>query len=129
MKRDSHNDIPEASLSPIARAFLWVESPAAVRRAIAILAGLCAVLFVADFVIHRHAYAPYEHVPGFYALTGFLAFCFVIFTATALRWLIKRSETYYAPHSVDAEHYPAEGLDKQQHPGAPPLPNDAESQS
>jgi len=129
MKRDSHNDIPDSSLSPLAQRFLWVESPAAVRRAVLILAALCALLFVADFIIHRHSYAPYEHVPGFYALTGFLAFSFVIFTATALRWIIRRNETYYAPHAVDAESYPDEGLERKQHLDTEPSSGDARPES
>lgn len=96
----------------LVRAVQWVESPAAVRRALVILIGFCAVLFVVDFVVHRHAYAPNEDTPGFYALTGFLAFSFIVLGATALRWLIARPEDYYAPNSVDSESYPETGTEQ-----------------
>jgi len=115
MKTDSHKEVSDDELTPLARAFLWVESAASVQKAIYALIGLCALLFVLDFIIHRHAYAPYEGTPGFYALTGFLAFSFIILGATALRWVIARREDYYAPNSIDAEEYPSEGLAKRHH--------------
>jgi len=119
MKPHSHNEIPENQLTPLARAFLWVEEPKKVRLAIILLAALCAVLFVLDFIIHRHSYAPFEHIPGFYAVTGFIAFSFVVLASTALRWVIGRREDYYSPNAVDAETYPEEGLSRELHPGAP----------
>ena len=119
MTNDSQNDIKKPvsddSLTPLARAFLWVESADKVKLAIMILGGLCAVLFVLDFIIHRHSYAPKEGTPGFYALTGFLAFSFIVLGSSALRWFIARSEDFYAPNSVDAEEYPEEGLERLHH--------------
>lgn len=108
-------DVPNESLSPLARAFLWVESEAKIKLAILILAGVCALLFVLDFVVHRHSYAPNEGTPGFYALTGFLAFSFIVLGSGALRWLIARSEDYYSPKSVDAEEYPEQDLERRHH--------------
>lgn len=119
MNNDSQNDlsnkVSDDSLTPLARAFLWVESESKLKLAIVILAGLCAVLFVLDFVIHRHSYAPNEGTPGFYALTGFLAFSFIVLGSSALRWFIARSEDYYSPNSVDAEDYPDEGTERLHH--------------
>ena len=117
MKNDSAANDPstkvsDESLTPLARAFLWVESESKVKLAILILAGLCAVLFLLDFLVHRHSYAPKEGTPGFYALTGFLAFSFIVLGSAALRWFIARSENYYSPNSVDAEEYPEEGLER-----------------
>jgi hypothetical protein len=112
MNKPAQNKPADAQLTPLARALLWVESPAAVRRALLLLIGFCAVLFVVDFVVHRHAYAPNEDTPGFYALTGFLAFCFIVLGATALRWLVARPEDYYAPNSVDSESYPETGTEQ-----------------
>jgi len=91
---DPQKKIADSDLTPLARAFLWVERPAAVQRAILILAALCAVLFVLDFIVHRHAYAPNEGTPGFYAITGFLAFSFIVLGSTALRWVIGRREEH-----------------------------------
>ena len=113
MKNDSQNKVSDDSLTPLAKRFLWVESADKVRLATFILGGLCAVLFILDFVAHRHAYAPNEDTPGFYALTGFLAFSFIVLGATALRWLIARPEDFYSPNNVDAEEYPEEGLNRE----------------
>ena len=127
MNNESQNDIskevPEDSLSPLARAFLWVESESKLNLAIYILAGLCAFLFVLDFIVHRHSYAPKEGTPGFYALTGFLAFSFIVLGSGALRWFIARAENYYSPNSVDAEEYPDEGLERLHHEDQSPSLN------
>jgi len=68
MTNDSQNDlskkVADDSLTPLARAFLWVESESKLKLAMVILAGLCAVLFVLDFVVHRHSYAPNEGSSG-----------------------------------------------------------------
>jgi len=117
MQPDTRNDVPDEALTPLGRWFLWVESAAAVKRAIYGLGALCAVLFVLDFLVHRHSYAPYEHVPGFYALVGFLGFSFVVLASGALRWFIRRGEDFYAPNSVDVEAYPDAGLERKNHPG------------
>jgi len=69
------------------------------------------LLFLLDFIIHRHAYAPGEGLPGFYAVVGFVAFTLIVLGATQLRRLILRNENYYSPYSVDAEEYPRQGLD------------------
>ena len=114
MKNDSQKQVSDDSLTPLAKRFLWVESADKVRLAIYILAGLCAVLFILDFVVHRHAYAPNENTPGFYALTGFLAFSFIVLGAGLLRKLIAKPENYYAPNAVDAEDYPEEGLNREE---------------
>lgn len=115
MKNESENEVSNDQLTALARAFLWVESASKVKLAIGVLAGLCAVLFVLDFIVHRHAYAPKEGTPGFYAITGFLAFSFIVLGSGALRWFIARSENYYSPNSVDAEEYPESGLERLHH--------------
>jgi len=101
--------------SRLAKRFLWVESASAVERVIFGLAVLCVLLFVLDFIVHRHAYAPGEGVPGFYAFVGFVAFTFIVLGAAQLRRLILRNENYYAPFSVESEHYPEAGLETLQH--------------
>ena len=32
---------------------------------------VCVILFVLDFILHRHTYLDWEKIPGFYALYGF----------------------------------------------------------
>ncbi len=94
----------------IAAAFAWVESPSAVNTAIKVLAALCGLLFLLDFVIHRHTYVPGEGMWGFYAFTGFIAFTLIVLGAKTLRTLILRDENYYGEQSVDSEEYPASQL-------------------
>jgi len=109
------SEIEKDSFSDLAKRFLWADSPDAVGRVILGLSVLCVLLFVLDFIIHRHAYAPGEGLPGFYAVVGFGAFTIIVLGATQLRRLILRNEIYYSPYSVDAEEYPEDGLDKLNH--------------
>jgi len=101
--------------TPLARRFLWAESMPSVERVIFYLSCLCVVLFILDFIVHRHSYAPGEGIPGFYAVVGFVAFTLIVLGAKQLRRLILRNEQYYAPFSVDAEDYPDAGLEKTVH--------------
>ena len=43
-------------LTPLAERFIWTDSPEKVSFAVKCLLGLCVVLFLLDFVIHRHSY-------------------------------------------------------------------------
>jgi len=103
------------NLPPLAKRFLWADSKQAVQRVIVWLGVVCVVLFVLDFIVHRHAYAPGEGVPGFYAIVGFVAFTMIVLGASQLRRLILRNERYYSPNSIDAEAYPENGLEKLNH--------------
>ncbi len=101
---------------PLGKKLLWVERPENIRRMIIGLAGLCILLFLGDFIIHRHSHFKAEAIPGFYGVFGFFAFAFIIFATKVLRAMIGRDENYYAPKSIDTESYPAEGLDIKDHP-------------
>lgn len=103
------------SLSSLAKRFLWADSNSAVERVIFWLGVLCVVLFVLDFIVHRHAYAPGEGLPGFYAIVGFVAFTLIVLGASQLRRLILRKEDYYSPNSVDSELYPENELERLNH--------------
>jgi len=103
------------NLSRLARRFLWADSISSVNRVIYWLGILCAFLFVLDFIVHRHAYAPGEGLPGFYAVVGFVAFTLIVLCASQLRRLILRKESYYSPNSVDAEPYPEDELERLNH--------------
>ena len=102
-------------LSPLAKRFLWADSSSAVERVIFWLGVVCVVLFVLDFVIHRHSYAPGEGMPGYYAIVGFVAFTLIVLGASQLRKLILRNETYYSPNSIDSEPYPENALQRLTH--------------
>lgn len=56
---------------------------------------VCAVLFVLDFVIHRHTMHHLEELPGFYAVFGFVAFVALVVGSILLRKLVMRKEDYY----------------------------------
>lgn len=103
------------NLPPLGRTFLWADNPAAVNRAVKILIGLCVVLFLLDFVLHRHGYFSIEALYGFYGIAGFVAFTGIVVSAKMLRVLIGREETYYSPRAVDGESYPEIELDKLAH--------------
>jgi len=103
------------NLSVLAKRFLWADSVSSVNRVISYLGILCAFLFILDFIVHRHAYAPAEGLPGFYAIVGFIAFTFIVLAASQLRRLILRKENYYSPNNVDAEPYPEGELERLNH--------------
>lgn len=78
--------------------FGWTSHP---RTSLFIFAGmaiLSAVLFLADFVIHRHhEYVKIAEYIGFYAFFGFIAFAGVVLSGWPLRKLLGRPENYYEP--------------------------------
>lgn len=73
----------------------WADKPDNQRLIRRILYVACALLVVADFVVHRHIYTDIERVPAFYALYGFVALVGVVMAAKGLRYFVKRNEDYY----------------------------------
>ena len=55
----------------------------------------CALLFVADFFVHRYHDHPLEALPGFYAIYGLVACVLLVLLAKGLRKLIMRGEDHY----------------------------------
>jgi len=53
------------------------------------------VLLIVDFFVHKHGDFPWEDIPDFFAVYGFVSCVTLIFIAKVLRWLIKRDENYY----------------------------------
>lgn len=53
------------------------------------------VLLVVDLFIHKHGDFPWENIPDFFAVYGFVSCVALIFIAKVLRLLIKRDEDYY----------------------------------
>jgi len=96
--------------APLARYFLWADSPPAVDRLIRALAILCALLFVFDIFWHRHAYVPGEGLWGYHAIAGFVSFTLIVLGAKKLRTFIRRDEGYYGAAAIDAERYPSAGI-------------------
>ncbi len=57
--------------------------------------ALCVLLFLLDFVVHRHIYIWFENIPTFYALYGFVACVVLVLIATQMRKWLMRDEDYY----------------------------------
>ncbi len=60
-----------------------------------LLYGVCLALLAAELLIDRKAYFGIEGSFAFYAVVGFAAYCGIIYTAKALRRLVRRPEDYY----------------------------------
>ena len=81
----------------------WFEKPANVNRLIVGLVVACVALLLVELIFggsfysdHHPAHFPsVEHVFGYQALLGFVAFVVVVFLGTMLRYVIRRSENYY----------------------------------
>ncbi len=74
---------------------------------------LCALLFLMDFVVHRHIYIWYESIPAFYALYGFVACVVLVLIAKQMRKWLMRDEDYYQqkPDSESAQTHSEQGGD------------------
>lgn len=57
--------------------------------------GLCVLLVLADFIIHRHVLMDWERIPAFYALYGFAAYVLLVLISVGLRMIVMRRENYY----------------------------------
>lgn len=57
--------------------------------------GICILLVVADFIIHRHVGLDWEKIPAFYAIYGFVACVVLVILAKEMRKLVMRKESYY----------------------------------
>jgi hypothetical protein len=71
------------------------DNPKNIKRLLYFLYGSCALLFVLDFVIHRHVMHSWENLWGFYPLYGFVGCVVLVLIATWMRTFLMRSEDYY----------------------------------
>jgi len=71
------------------------DDPKNVKRAIQVLFAVCGVVFVLDFIVHRHVDHPWEAFIGFYAVYGFVACVLLVLAAKAMRTVLMRKEEYY----------------------------------
>lgn len=56
---------------------------------------ICGILLVVDFIVHRHTVHPWEGLPGFYAIYGFVACVVLVLIAKEMRKVLMRKEEYY----------------------------------
>lgn len=82
----------------------WLDNPQNVTRIVHALYFACALLFVADFLYHKHSHFEFENWVGFYGWFGFLSYMFIVLSAKQLRKVLHRKETYYdADESGDSD--------------------------
>lgn len=65
------------------------------RRILGAFFAGCVILVILQFVIHPHVYHPWENIPAFHALWGFLGLAFLIQASKLLRRVVMRPEDYY----------------------------------
>lgn len=96
----------------LGRAMLWVDKPGSANKIFWGLGALCAIVFVAGFMVDMHGHFAVENFGGFYAVYGFVMFTGLILVAKALRVIIKRPEDYYGDKAIDREDYPEDQLER-----------------
>ncbi|MBY5920771.1 hypothetical protein [Ferrimonas balearica] len=55
----------------------------------------CGILALLDLLYHRHVVHPWEGMPGFYPLYGFVGCVVLVLVAKLLRKVLMRDEHYY----------------------------------
>lgn len=73
----------------------WLDDMRNVDRIWYALIAVCAALFLADALYHKHIVVPIESWFGFYGIYGFVACVFLVLAARALRRVLIRPEDYY----------------------------------
>lgn len=71
------------------------DNPKNVKRLLAVFYSILVLLLIIDPFIYKHAEFPWEEIPGFFAVYGFVSCVLVISIAGLLRIFIKRKEHYY----------------------------------
>ncbi|MBC6403227.1 MAG: hypothetical protein GDA39_00620 [Hyphomonadaceae bacterium] len=91
-------------IHPAARYLMWTANSGVVRNFIRFALGGVTLFFLLQFVFPftdpKHM-APWDHVPGAWAVIGFVSYCIVVLSAGPLfRWL-SRPEDYYGEGGTD----------------------------
>jgi len=73
----------------------FFDKPQNIKRLLQVFYGICVVLFLLDFVIHRHVMHSWENLWGFYPLYGFVGCVVLVLIATWMRTFLMRPEDYY----------------------------------
>ncbi len=71
------------------------DKPKNVQRLLRGFYAVCVILFLVDFVVHRHIYQEWEKLPAFYAIYGFVACVLLVLVAKEMRKVLMRKEDYY----------------------------------
>lgn len=71
------------------------DNPRNIKRMLHLLWLLCGIVFVLEFVIHRHVDHPWERFTLFYSWFGFGACLVLVESSKVLRRVVMRDEDYY----------------------------------
>lgn len=81
----------------------FFDNPKNIQRVLYLLYGCCAILFILDFIIHRHMMHPWEGLLGFYAIYGFIGCVVLVLVAKWMRTVLMRDEDYYDRQELDRD--------------------------
>jgi len=73
----------------------WLDEPRNVTKVFYTLVAVCALLLVADPLVHKHGHFAWEGWFGFHGLYGFFGSVFLVLTAKQLRRILMRKDDYY----------------------------------
>ena len=71
------------------------DRPENVRRVLWLLYGAALLVLLLDLVVHRHSVHPWEWLPFFYPVYGFVGCVVLVLVAKWMRRLIMRPREYY----------------------------------
>ncbi|MFT5707921.1 MAG: hypothetical protein ACI9ES_002223 [Oceanospirillaceae bacterium] len=78
------------------------DSPRNVTLVLRFLYSGCILLFMLDFVIHRHVIHQWENVWSFYSIYGFVSCVILVIIASWMRPFLIRDENYYDNEGLGA---------------------------
>lgn len=81
----------------------FFDKPGNVQIVLYALYGCCGLLFILDFIIHRHTVHPWEGLLGFYAVYGFVGCVALVIVSTWMRSVLMRKEDYYHQDELAGE--------------------------
>ncbi|MBT5414539.1 MAG: hypothetical protein HOK81_08075 [Rhodospirillaceae bacterium] len=73
----------------------WFDDWGNVKKLLWVFYAICGLLFLIDFVYHRHALTGWEGFYGFYPVYGFVACVLLVLIAKQMRKVLMRDEDYY----------------------------------
>jgi len=91
------------------------DDPKNIKRLLTFLYACCALLFILDFVIHRHVFHYWENLWAFYPIYGFVSCIVLVLIATWMRTFLMRPEDYYDDEMKDYKKENNQGENLDQH--------------
>jgi hypothetical protein len=73
----------------------FFDNPRVGKAIVGVLAAAAVVVLFSDLGYEKHGHFEFEHVFGFHAAFGFLAYLTIVNAAKLLRRLVKRPPDYY----------------------------------